>query len=115
MQTHVYTPFTLSSGLAVEIRSRTYEEWEKQEEERLALLESVPNIAKEGNMQDLELALQKAALSVRNGRLALWVNSFEGMKSQLTLREIAEIEKKALELEELEVPLGNSEPGGSGQ
>lgn len=110
-----YIDKTVSSGAVVKIRPRTYEEWEKQEEERLKSIEAVPNLAQGGNIQEVELSLQRANLAVRNSRLSVWVKDFDKVKGKLTLRDIAEIEQAALELEQMEIPLGNSETGGDGQ
>ena len=108
-----YTKLRVSSGAEVEIRPRTYAEWEQQEELRIKAVESVPNLAQGGNIQEVELGLQRANLKVRNARLGLWVKDFAGKKANLSLRDVAEIEKAALDLESAEIPLGNSGTGGT--
>lgn len=111
-----YHEKTLSSGKAVHIRPRDYDTWEKQEEARLKLLEGVDvTKAPEGStVLAVELALQRANMAVRGTRLASWVKDFDKEKKKLSLRDIAEIEKIALELESVEIPLGNLEDGGNG-
>lgn len=110
-----YTPVTTSSGMQVEIRSRTYTEWEAQEEQRLKSLEGVAVLEEEDKKMQAELAMQRAGLSMRNARLATWVKNFDKVKSSLTVHDITEIEKAALKLEQEEIPLGNSESGGDGR
>lgn len=110
-----YVEKIVSSGQTVKVRARTYSEWEDQENSRLALVASIPDLAKDGSVQEAELVLQRASFSVRNARLCAWVEDFDTVKGALTLRDIAEIERTALELEREEIPLGNSEAGGGGQ
>ncbi|MDR2573779.1 MAG: DUF1799 domain-containing protein [Desulfovibrio sp.] len=43
-----YTPFKTPSGLDVRIRPRSYEEWEKQEDARIAAIEGIPTLLEEG-------------------------------------------------------------------
>jgi hypothetical protein len=107
-----YTKLKVSSGIEVAIRPRTYEEWEKQENERLRMVEMIDSLA---DTPAQNLALQRTALALRDARLNLYVEQFAKKKKELTLRDIAEIEKFALKLEGEEIPLGNSETGGNGQ
>ena len=110
-----YVPHTLTSGLEVFLRPRTYAEWEKQEEARLQELEAIPKLTKEKRLGEAEISMQRGGLVVRNARLSCWIKDFSGLKEKLTLRDIAEIEDAAIALETVEIPLGNSENGGSGQ
>jgi hypothetical protein len=111
---NTYTPFTTPSGREVRIRPRNYAEWENQEIARIQAVEAVPALAADGgNIQAVELALQRANLAVRNARLAAWVENFDKTKATLTLRDIAAIEAECAALEAVEIPLGNSVAGGS--
>lgn len=110
-----YVERQVPSGQTVFIRARTYSEWEEQEMARLETLESLPELVAAGNVQKLELTLQRANITVRNTRLESWVKDFAEVKVALTLRDVAEIENAALELEAVEIPLGNSNVGGDGQ
>ncbi len=110
-----YLEKSLSSGRKVSLRARTYEEWEKQEDKRLKMLEGA-GMRGEGPLDFMvEVALQGAHKAMREHRLTAWVKDFPKLKGELTLRDIAEIEKTALDLESVEIPLGNSVPGGDGQ
>jgi hypothetical protein len=110
-----FIPLKVSSGLEVEIRPRTYGEWEEQEEMRLKYYEHLPELAKTGRVSEAELIMQRGGLVVRNARLGVWVKNFADVKSKLTLRDIAEIEKAAVALESVEIQEGNLSTGGNGQ
>jgi len=111
--TPIYQEVTVSSGLKVHMRPRTYEEWEKQEQAKITELERIS--ALDGQALGLEAAIQRANLALRGDRLSVWVKDFAKEKGNYSLREIAEVEKIALDMENIEIPLGNSESGGSGQ
>ncbi len=102
-----YTELKLSSGQTVQVRARTYEEWEGMEQERLDMLEELakPEIA--DSPRRIEGLLQRRFHLLRGKLLAMQVKDFAKLKPGLSLRDVAEIEKKAKELEELEIPLGN--------
>jgi hypothetical protein len=104
----------VSSGLEVEIRPRSYEEWEKQEDARLAAIEGVPALLDAGKRPQGEMLLQRAFRDTRSLRLAVWVKDFPKLKGKLTLRDIAEIERFAEALEAVEIAEGNSGAGGNG-
>jgi hypothetical protein len=110
-----YTKLKVSSGLEVEIRPRTYGEWESHEDARLEAIDSVPGLVAEGKRPEAEKVLQRTYRQVRSARLASWVKDFAGLKNKLTLRDIGEIEKAAEALEVAEIEMGNSGAGGSGQ
>ena len=110
-----YTEFKVSSGLTVQIRPRSYAEWEKQEDQRLELISSLPAVMEAGKMQAAELLVQKQYRQVRTERLVIWVKDFLQHKDSLTMRDIKEIETAAEALEAVEIPLGNSDAGGSTQ
>lgn len=109
-----YAEKKLSSGLAVQIRSRSYAEWEKHEEQRLDDSGTIAALKDEGKDAESSVALQRAALAFRNACLAAWVKDFEKIKSRLGLRDIAEIEEAAIAMETPEIEMGNSSAGGSG-
>jgi hypothetical protein len=107
-----YRTVRLSSGASVRIRPRTYGEWEEQEEARMDMIDGISG---NPDAERQSLTLQRAGIVIRNSRLNSWVEGFAGKKGELSLRDVAEIEKFALECEALEIPLGNSETGGDGQ
>ena len=110
-----YQEKKLSSGRVVHIRPRTYDEWEAQEGVRLKAVEDVPALSKAGDIQGAELAFQRAALQTRGLRLSVWVKDFAKERNKLTMRDIAEIENAAVELESEEIAVKNSKTGGDGQ
>lgn len=105
-----YEKITAPSGLEVEIRSRTYAEWEAHETERIRAIRDMRD-----NPSGFDMAAFESGRFLRSRILACQVRDFETVKAGLTLRDIEFIEKKAEGLETLEVPLGNSEPGDGGR
>lgn len=109
-----YTTYTLSTGKTVNLRSRTYAEWEKQEQERLAELEKLDTLLYDEDVRKANRAAQRGYISLRTSLLAMQMENFEQEKDTLTLREVEEIEKLTSALETEEIPLGNSSAGGDG-
>ena len=106
-----YQELSLSSGRIVRMRPRTYREWEDQEESRLKAVEDMNAMA---DPDARGLVMQRVSLSIRNARLDRWVENFAIEKESLSLREVEEIERIALDCEKEEIPLGNSETGSAG-
>lgn len=115
MNTFTFTRFKTSSGLDVAIRPRSYAEWEKQEDARIAAIDGIPALLEEGKRPEAETILQRVYRDARSARLNAWVDDFDKLKGKLTLRDVAEIEKAAEALELPEVTVGNLDAGGNGQ
>lgn len=112
MRNNDYMTVTLSSGKTVDLRPRTFDEWEKQDDERLTAMEAAQSTG--ANLPAM-VFLQRVERTLRGRRLETCVRDFAARKSVLTLRDVVEIEKHIVSLESEEIPLGNSENGGSGQ
>lgn len=109
-----HSPLKLSTGLEVHIRPRSYQEWEDQEDARLVMVEELAELNREGKTRESEVHVQRCYRRMRRDRLTCWIKDFERIKTGLSLRDVAEIEKAAQEMEAGEIPLGNSDAGGSG-
>jgi hypothetical protein len=102
-----YTKLQLATSLVVEIRQRTYGEWSAMESKRAALLKRASDIlaGSEPNKDiTVKLLLLEGEKEFRETRLTQWVRDFS---EELTLSEIAEIEKFAIKAEQGEIESGN--------
>jgi len=113
--TKVYSEHTLSSGTVVQIRPRTYEEWEAHEDERLQYLERLRAMQESGSVTGLDVEMFKGRKELRGKMLACWIKDFDNEKTRLRLPDIAEIEREASKMESEEIPLGNFDAGEPGQ
>ena len=110
-----YSKLKVSSGLEVEIRARSYGEWEEQEDVRLAAISGVPALLDADKRPEAETVLQRVYRESRSARLQVQVKDFAKLKAKLTLRDIAEIERSCASLEAVEIAEGNLDAGGNGQ
>jgi hypothetical protein len=106
---------TTPSGFIVRIRPRTYSQWEDMENKRADYEQQIANARKEmpenEGYYSLVLRLNR---QFRTERLNVQVMEFDEMKKVLPLSDIAWIETQLDKLDGMEIPLGNSPSGGSG-
>lgn len=93
----------LASGLEVGLRPRTYAEWECAEDSRLTVLEDVEKLTAEGKTVQAENLIQRAYKDARELALRAWVENFDALRDTLTMRDVAEIERRCRALEAEEV------------
>lgn len=98
-----YQTMKLASGAEVRTRGRSYEEWEACEADRLKALDEVSALADEGKPRQAENLVQRAFNEFRGKCLALWVEDWETVKKSLSLRDVAELERRCPELEKEEI------------
>ena len=101
-----YQDFKTPSGKIVQVRQRTYEEWEEVEAERLAkadtLLELQATTPQKAILQDM-----RNVTTHRDKNLALWVKDWAKVKKGLVLGDVAAIEKYCHDLEYGEIATKN--------
>lgn len=107
MESVEYAEFKCSSGKTVDLRPRSYEEWEAQEDKRLEMAAQLDEMEKDGKKSEAHLRLQRLYREVRTLRLTACVKDFAARKSGLGLGDVAEIEKELERLESFTVPEGN--------
>lgn len=98
-----YQKTRLASGLEVGLRPRTYAEWESAEDARLTALEDVEKLTSDGKRIQAENLVQRAYKDMRELALTVWVEDFQSLRDSLTMRDIAEIERRCRALEAEEV------------
>lgn len=101
----IYEKHVLKSGIEVEVRGRTYAEWEAAEERQASafaqLLESVKENPRPVIMAEHEGRTLGNKLVAE--KLALCVNGWDELKEKLPLRDVAELKKLIDSLEGPEV------------
>lgn len=102
-----YQKHTLASGLQVELRPRTYAEWEDDIRTRERLLNEKFEAMRESNPGLVEVAFNVLGVDFREKRLALCVRDWEAVKGGLSLRDVREVEKTLTDLEASDVETGN--------
>lgn len=102
-----YAKHTLVSGLTVNLRGRSYDEWDAYEKERLSALEATGKMFMEGQTAQAEIKIGQDYREFREKRLALWVMDFSEVRASLSLRDVAEIERLCADLEKEEVEQKN--------
>lgn len=98
-----YRKTKLASGREVGLRPRTWAEWESAEDARLTALEDVEKLTTEGKTVQAENLVQRAYKDTRELALTTWVENFAALRDTLTMRDIAEIERRCRALEAEEV------------
>ena len=93
-----YQDFKTPSGKSVQVRQRSYEEWEQVEAERLtradALIELQADSPQKAILQDM-----RNVTAHREANLALWVKDWANVKKGLVLGDVAAIEKHCRDVE----------------
>ena len=98
---------TLPSGRTVNLRGRTYTEWETCEAERVAQLETIGKLIADGNAIAAEVAVQRQFVASREKKLALCVENWSELRGQLSLRDVTAIETLSGKMEQAEIAAGN--------
>lgn len=99
----MYQEITLASKKAVEIRSRTYVEWEESMNKAAELDTPYVKAVKNGDTMEAAVLSSKNSLIMREARLQCWVKDWPAQKAKLSLTDVAEIETVAYALERGEV------------
>ncbi|MBD8896225.1 hypothetical protein IG626_09445 [Desulfovibrio desulfuricans] len=98
-----YQEFKTPSGVVVQVRQRTYPEWEENELNRMACADKISSAEKGGDHTAL-LEGQRLYHNLRGARLTLWVKDWEKVKKGgISLGDVNAIEKHCLALENGEI------------
>jgi hypothetical protein len=106
-EAYTYSKIVLASEKQVLIRMRTYREWKEYEAEKIAAARDA--FALHSDKQDLaaNLSIASCTLERRHTRLRQWVKDFVSLQDDLTIADINEIERRALEMEDREIQQKN--------
>lgn len=97
-----YQDFKTPSGKIVQVRQRSYEEWEETESLRVANAEKIIDLRKT-DPAGASSAELRSLVDFRSRLINLWVKDWEKHKKTLTLGDVAAIEKHCMAMERDEI------------